>query len=111
MQCQMQSATTRHSTRCQPRHFKMATMKNCTPWLDCEQIRNEVLKLKLIGQGAVKQVFLAEWKAQKIALSLLSSSKYSEDFLHDAIKSKYAPMQESAKAKWPIKNRVAVNFC
>ncbi|CAL9682596.1 unnamed protein product [Knipowitschia caucasica] len=82
MQCQMQSATTRHSTRCQPRHFKMATMKNCTPWLDCEQIRNEVLKLKLIGQGAVKQVFLAEWKAQKIALSLLSSSKYSEDFLH-----------------------------
>lgn len=41
---------------CAPRNFKMTTMKNCTPWLQCSQINAEVRKLKLIGQGAVKQV-------------------------------------------------------
>lgn len=41
---------------CEPRHFKMVTMKNCTPWLQCSQISAEVRKLKLIGQGAVKKV-------------------------------------------------------
>lgn len=41
---------------CVPRHFKMATMKNCTPWLQCSQINAEVRKLKLIGHGAVKKV-------------------------------------------------------
>lgn len=41
---------------CMPQHFKMTTMKNCTPWLQCSQIHAEVRKLKLIGQGAVKKV-------------------------------------------------------
>lgn len=67
---------------CEPRHFKMTTMKNCTPWLQCSQINAEVRKLKLIGQGAVKKVFLAEWRGQKVALSNLSSLDYQEDFLH-----------------------------
>ncbi|XP_037339829.1 protein O-mannose kinase [Pungitius pungitius] len=67
---------------CEPRHFKMATMKNCIPWLQCSQINAEVRKLKLIGQGAVKKVHLAEWRGQKVALSQLSSPDYLEDFLH-----------------------------
>ncbi|XP_060926904.1 protein O-mannose kinase [Limanda limanda] len=67
---------------CLPRHFKMVLMKNCTPWLTCPQIRAEVRRLKLIGQGAVKKVFLAEWRTQKVALSHLSSLDYLEDFLH-----------------------------
>ncbi|XP_029372056.1 protein O-mannose kinase isoform X2 [Echeneis naucrates] len=67
---------------CAPRYFKIATMKNCTPWLQCSQINAEVRKLKLIGHGAVKKVYLAEWKAQKVALSKLSSLDYLEDFLH-----------------------------
>ncbi|XP_023268407.1 protein O-mannose kinase [Seriola lalandi dorsalis] len=67
---------------CQPQHFKMATMKNCTPWLQCSQINAEVRKLKLIGQGAIKKVYLAEWRTQKVALSKLSSLDYLEDFLH-----------------------------
>ncbi|XP_070781259.1 protein O-mannose kinase [Enoplosus armatus] len=67
---------------CVPRHFKMATMKNCTPWLQCAQINAEVRKLKLIGQGAVKKVYLAEWRGQKVALSKLSSPDYLEDFHH-----------------------------
>uniref|UniRef100_A0A3B4A3S5 Protein O-mannose kinase n=1 Tax=Periophthalmus magnuspinnatus TaxID=409849 RepID=A0A3B4A3S5_9GOBI len=70
------------SSGCRPGYFKMATMKNCTPWLQCAEINNEVRRLKLIGQGAVKQVYLAEWRGQKVALSILTSPKYSEDFLH-----------------------------
>ncbi|XP_051268322.1 protein O-mannose kinase [Dicentrarchus labrax] len=67
---------------CGPRHFKMTTMKNCTPWLQCSQINSEVHKLKLIGQGAVKKVYLAEWRRQKVALSKLASLDYLDDFLH-----------------------------
>ncbi|XP_008299985.1 protein O-mannose kinase [Stegastes partitus] len=67
---------------CVPQHFKMPTMKNCTPWLQCSQINAEVRKLKLIGQGAVKKVYLSEWRGQKVALSKLSSMDYLEDFLH-----------------------------
>ncbi|XP_071322693.1 protein O-mannose kinase [Trachinotus anak] len=69
-------------TGCLPQHFKMATMKNCTPWLQCSQISAEVRQLKLVGQGAVKKVYLAEWRAQKVALSRLSSPDYLEDFVH-----------------------------
>lgn len=60
----------------------MATMKNCTPWLQCAQIEAEVHRLKLIGQGAVKKVFLSEWRGQKVALSTLTTPEYTEDFLH-----------------------------
>ncbi|KAG7265391.1 hypothetical protein CRUP_011097 [Coryphaenoides rupestris] len=67
-------------TGCPPGHFKMATMKNCSPWLQCPQLKAEVRKLKLIGQGAVKQVYLSEWRGQKVALSTLSSAEYLEDF-------------------------------
>ncbi|KAM8827394.1 protein O-mannose kinase isoform 1-T2 [Spinachia spinachia] len=67
---------------CEPRHFKTGTMKNCIPWLQCSQINAEVRKLKLIGQGAVKKVHLAEWRGQKVALSQLASLDYLEDFLH-----------------------------
>lgn len=67
---------------CAPRHFKMVTMKNCTPWLQCSQIKAEVRRLKLIGQGAVKKVYLAEWRGQKVAVSELSSLDYRDDFLH-----------------------------
>lgn len=67
---------------CPPGHFKMTTMRNCTPWLQCAQIKAEVRTLKLIGQGAVKKVYLSEWRGQKVALSSLSSPDYLDDFLH-----------------------------
>lgn len=41
---------------CVPQHFKMVNMNSCIPWLKCSQIKTEVHKLKLIGQGAVKKV-------------------------------------------------------
>ncbi|XP_051508092.1 protein O-mannose kinase [Myxocyprinus asiaticus] len=68
--------------QCPPRHFKVGTMTTCTPWLQCPEIRAEVHRVKLIGQGAVKRVYLSEWRGQKVALSVLSSEQYKEDFLH-----------------------------
>lgn len=43
---------------CPPGHFKVGTMKSCTPWLRCPEIRAEVRRLRLIGEGAVKQVYM-----------------------------------------------------
>ncbi|XP_030627578.1 protein O-mannose kinase isoform X2 [Chanos chanos] len=77
------SYPSRHAhTHCPPGHFKVGTMTTCTPWLECPDIRADVRRLKLIGRGAVKQVYLAEWRGQKVALSVLSSEKYKDDFLH-----------------------------
>ncbi|XP_036973640.1 protein O-mannose kinase [Acanthopagrus latus] len=87
---------------CTPRHFKMVTMKNCTPWLQCAQINAEVRKLKLIGQGAVKKVYLAEWKGQKVALSKLSSLDYLDDFLHGL------SMLEALQGPWVVQ---LVGYC
>lgn len=41
---------------CMPKHFKIGTMPNCAAWLQCLQIKTEIRKLKLIGQGVVKKV-------------------------------------------------------
>lgn len=44
------------STYCPHGHFRMVQMKNCSPWLSCEELRTEVRQLKRVGEGAVKRV-------------------------------------------------------
>ncbi|KAF3825423.1 hypothetical protein GH733_005405 [Mirounga leonina] len=44
------------STHCPRGHFRMGQMKNCSPWLSCEELRTEVRPLKRVGEGAVKRV-------------------------------------------------------
>ncbi|XP_076830988.1 protein O-mannose kinase [Brachyhypopomus gauderio] len=68
--------------RQRPGHFMVGTMSTCAPWLQCPEIRSSVWRLRLIGQGAVKQVYLSEWQGQKVALSVLTSDEYRADFLH-----------------------------
>ncbi|XP_037839445.1 protein O-mannose kinase [Chlorocebus sabaeus] len=63
-------------------HFRIGQMKNCSPWLSCEELRTEVRQLKRVGEGAVKRVFLSEWKEHKVALSRLTSLEMKDDFLH-----------------------------
>uniref|UniRef100_A0A8C3JCU4 Protein O-mannose kinase n=1 Tax=Calidris pygmaea TaxID=425635 RepID=A0A8C3JCU4_9CHAR len=63
-------------------YFKWGAAKNCSPWLSCEAINREVRKLKRVGEGAVKKVFLSEWKENKVVLSQLTNSELKEDFLH-----------------------------
>ncbi|XP_037382079.1 protein O-mannose kinase [Talpa occidentalis] len=67
---------------CPQGYFRMGQMKNCSPWLTCEELRTEVRQLKHVGEGAVKKVFLSEWKERKVALSRLTSLEMKDDFLH-----------------------------
>lgn len=48
--------------------FKMGQMRNCSPWLSCQELRT--------------QVFLSEWQERKVALSQLTSPEMKDDFLH-----------------------------
>ncbi|XP_064423242.1 protein O-mannose kinase [Latimeria chalumnae] len=63
-------------------YFRMGAMKNCSPWLTCETVRKEVRKMKMVGEGAVKQVFLSEWKGYKVALSKLTVPELKDYFFH-----------------------------
>lgn len=67
---------------CPHGHFRMGQMSNCSPWLSCEQLRMEVRQMKRVGEGAVKRVFLSEWKERKVALSRLTRLEMKDDFLH-----------------------------
>ncbi|XP_040099214.1 protein O-mannose kinase [Oryx dammah] len=71
-----------HPGRCPPGHFRMGQAAACSPWLSCEQLRTEVRPLKRVGEGAVKTVFLSEWKERKVALSRLTRPEVRNDFLH-----------------------------
>lgn len=42
--------------RCPYGYFRMGQMKNCSPWLSCEELRTEVRQLRRVGEGAVKRV-------------------------------------------------------
>uniref|UniRef100_A0A8C3WLV5 Protein O-mannose kinase n=1 Tax=Catagonus wagneri TaxID=51154 RepID=A0A8C3WLV5_9CETA len=68
--------------RCPRGHFRMGPMSNCSPWLSCEQLRTEVRQMKRVGEGAVKKVFLSEWRERKVALSRLTRVEMRDDFLH-----------------------------
>ncbi|KAJ7313219.1 hypothetical protein JRQ81_004499 [Phrynocephalus forsythii] len=70
-----------HSS-CPQGYFRLGTLRNCTPWLSCGAIKREVRKLKRVGEGAVKRVFLSEWKENKVALSQLTTPELQEDFMH-----------------------------
>lgn len=71
-----------YPSHCPYGYFRMGQMKNCSPWLSCEELRTEVRQLKRVGEGAVKRVFLSEWKERKVALSQLTSLEMKDDFLH-----------------------------
>lgn len=49
---------------CLPGHFKVGTMTDCAPWLQCPQINAEIRSLELIGQGVVKKVKLLTYMQQ-----------------------------------------------
>ncbi|XP_017514207.3 protein O-mannose kinase isoform X1 [Manis javanica] len=68
--------------RCPHGHFHRGPAGGCAPWLTCEELRAQVRPLRCAGQGAVKTVFLSEWKGHKVALSQLTSLEMKDDFLH-----------------------------
>ncbi|XP_067900993.1 protein O-mannose kinase isoform X2 [Heterodontus francisci] len=78
----LKGSADRSSDSCPSGYFRLGGMKDCLSWLSCEMIQSEVTVIKLIGQGAVKQVFLAHWRGNKVALSRLAVSEFSKDFFH-----------------------------
>ncbi|XP_067829612.1 protein O-mannose kinase [Heptranchias perlo] len=72
----------RSSDSCLSGHFRLGGMKDCLSWLSCDRIQSEVTVTELIGQGAVKQVFLAHWRGNNVALSRLAVSEFRNDFFH-----------------------------
>ncbi|XP_073493090.1 protein O-mannose kinase [Phyllobates terribilis] len=67
---------------CPQGFFKIGNMKNCSAWLNCQRINKEVRRLKLVGEGVVKKVYLSEWKEMKVALSQLTVQDLQDDFYH-----------------------------
>lgn len=58
---------------CPPHHFKLGTMRDCEPWLQCPEVRNDIRRLKMVGQGAVKKVReLGQKKNQCVSLLVLN---------------------------------------
>uniref|UniRef100_A0A8D2IX02 Protein O-mannose kinase n=1 Tax=Varanus komodoensis TaxID=61221 RepID=A0A8D2IX02_VARKO len=103
---------------CSHGYFRLGILKNCLPWLSCEAMKREVRKLKLVGEGAVKrgsrqltsfsssilspqqqpcEVFLSEWKENKVALSQLTKPQLEEDFIHGL------QMLKSLQSKYVVK--------
>jgi len=54
----------------------------CSPELNCDDLK-DIHVYSLIGQGAVKHVYLAKWKHVYIALSKLANQLYQQDFLEN----------------------------
>uniref|UniRef100_A0A1B6G1A5 Protein O-mannose kinase n=1 Tax=Cuerna arida TaxID=1464854 RepID=A0A1B6G1A5_9HEMI len=65
---------------CPLNHFKLKGMESCHPWLDCEDL-DSITVIKRLGTGAVKDVFLADWKGFLLALSIPVNPTFLEDFM------------------------------
>lgn len=53
-------------------------------FLTCDHLK-EITKVSIIGEGAVKTVWLAKWRQQLITLSELKFKDYQEDFNHNRL--------------------------
>ncbi|XP_074642205.1 protein O-mannose kinase-like [Tubulanus polymorphus] len=68
--------------KCEHGQFSLPGMDSCRPWLTCDEIESEIKIGEEIGRGVVKQVNLAQWMNQKVAISRLTDEKYIADFQH-----------------------------
>jgi len=70
--------------RCPSGHFALPGMKECHPWLTCDDITiaEDFVKGAQIGEGAVKTVHFGRWRRFPVAVSVLKTSEYRPDFDH-----------------------------
>ncbi|KAI1278086.1 Protein O-mannose kinase [Halotydeus destructor] len=57
-------------------------MEHCHKFLDCQDFQDIKIKTKL-SEGAVKQIFLANWKGNDVVLSKLQTPMFKDDFDHN----------------------------
>lgn len=69
------------ASNCPPGEFKLDDAIDCRPFLTCRDL-SEVKIYEIIGHGAVKTVYRAQWKGFTIAVSKLTREEYAKDFLH-----------------------------
>ncbi|XP_060071569.1 protein O-mannose kinase-like, partial [Ylistrum balloti] len=66
---------------CPGGYFHLSTMhEQCYPWLTCQDLKDDIIKVKTIGAGAVKQVSLATWNGHMIAMNEPITDLYLEDY-------------------------------
>ncbi|RWS29302.1 protein O-mannose kinase-like protein [Leptotrombidium deliense] len=78
------SSETNELTICENGFFRLDEMSDCHPLLNCKHVQNVTL-LSHLGQGAVKDVFLAKWHFVYIALLKLRNNLFKEDFNHNLL--------------------------
>ncbi|OWF41483.1 protein O-mannose kinase-like [Mizuhopecten yessoensis] len=62
-------------------YFHLPTMdEQCHPWLTCHDLRNDIVKVKVIGAGAVKKVSVATWKGHMVAMNEPVTELYLKDY-------------------------------
>lgn len=61
--------------------FSVGNMKTCHPWLTCDDFK-QFKVLRTLGEGAVKQVYLVEWRDTRLVVSTLRRTDYAADFAH-----------------------------
>ncbi|XP_033757643.1 protein O-mannose kinase-like isoform X2 [Pecten maximus] len=66
---------------CPAGFFHLPSMSNqCHPLLTCHDLQNGIVKVNVIGAGAVKQVSLASWKGHMIAMNEPITELYLKDY-------------------------------
>lgn len=65
---------------CNNGSFMVGNMKECHPWLTCDDIKYLDIG-NLIGFGAVKHVYQTSWQNSTMAIAFLNNKQYQEDFL------------------------------
>ncbi|XP_072025569.1 protein O-mannose kinase-like [Amphiura filiformis] len=71
-------------TQCSPGHFQLNNDGICHPMLTCKDIQDSVIRIKHIGGGLVKKVYLATWKKYQVSLVHLSHPYFNDYFLSAA---------------------------
>lgn len=67
------------SKECDLGFFRIGEMKECHPWITCNDIKDMALG-DLLGFGAVKQVYQSSWKGQAVAYVYINNRDFLEDF-------------------------------
>ncbi|XP_050398793.1 protein O-mannose kinase [Patella vulgata] len=55
-------------------------MNECHQWLNCQEIDTELVVNEQIGEGAVKKVYLGQWKENTIVINKVKNPNFRDDF-------------------------------
>jgi len=69
--------------QCNKGEFSLHGMRQCMPYLTCADMDSSSVKMqRILDNGAVKKVFLADWKDHVVVLNIMRTSEFYHDFQH-----------------------------